>query len=167
LGKQKNLLLTPTIQGRKINSKSLNQQFVHLFSIRLNFSSIWSIRWPIRATPITTPSTFAFVNFWFMFQGAKILIAWSWKLVRKLTFGGSKNNLSSMPMIQRRRIKNKSLNQQFVHLFFHSLELFIHMVDPLAHSGHPHHHSLDFRLRRLLVHVSRCKKSHCLKFKID
>jgi hypothetical protein len=36
---------------------------------------MWSIRWPIQAAPITTPSTFAFVNFCFMFQGAKNLIA--------------------------------------------------------------------------------------------
>ncbi len=40
------------------------------FSIWLNFSSIWSIRWPIRATSITTPSTFAFVNSWFMMMVA-------------------------------------------------------------------------------------------------
>ncbi len=50
------------------------------------------------------------------------------------------------------KISSKSLNQQFVHLFFQFVKLLVHMVDLLAHSGHLHHRSLDFYLCELLVH---------------
>ncbi len=65
------------------------------------------------------------------------------------------------------RIRDRLLNQQYVHLFLHFVELFIHlffhllkllfhMVHPLAHSSHLHHHYLDFCLRQLLVHDNSC-----------
>jgi hypothetical protein len=111
------------------------------FSFHLNVSSIWSICWPIRATSIIIPSTFAFINSWFHPYGRSTS-----------PFGPPPSSLLQfLPSSTLGSIHMVDMLAHSSNLHEHSFDFCpsstlgsIHMVDMLAHSSNLHEHSFDF-----------------------